>query len=139
MEDSEDKVNYELMSGDNPTLCSRILSCLYTYTIGSCLYFKNDAPDHGQKVKEQIELKVLPRSDQTKGQSVLESDKIKSEWKRKTFLKEDCKMKKRIQCHFDDHVKKWINRPDQRRFPWKLILHLVLVALVTTQVIFIRR
>ena len=138
MDDSEDKVNYELMGGDNLTLCSRICSCLYAYTVGSCLYFNNDEKDSDQKAKVQIELKALvsESTQQTKGKSAQEeSDEIiNSEWKKKIFLKADCKMKKRIQYHFDDHVKKWINRPDRQRFPWKPILHLVFVALVTTQV-----
>ena len=126
--------NYELMNGDNPTPCSRILSCLNTYTIGSCLYFKNDSEAPDDEEEKPIELETLPRSHRTKQHKRVlgESD---NERKRKDFLKADCKMKKRVQFHFDDHIKKWINRPDQRRFPWKIILHLVLLVLVTTQVI----
>ena len=121
MDDSEDTA-YELIFEGSPTLCSRICSRLYKYTVGSCLYCSDDETDSDLL----IELNTLPGKNAQK-----ESD---IERQKKSFLKADCKMKKRIQYHFDDHVKKWINRPDRRRFPWKPILHLVFVALVTTQV-----
>ena len=107
------------MSEDNSTLnCSRIFSCLYKYTIAS---IGNRPP---KVLKELADPLIILEE--------TEDNKI-SEWMKK---KADCKMKTRVQYHFHDHVFRWINRPDgQRRFPWKLILHLVLVALVTTQVI----
>ena len=118
---------------DKPTLsiCARIYSYFYTYTVGSCLYFKNDADN-----AEETELKLVIQST---GQSNFldtisrEDDDLNNEWKRKVTRIADCKMKKRIQYHFKDHVKRWMDS-DKRRFPWKLILHLLLVALVTTQV-----
>lgn len=136
MDDSEDKVyKYKLFKDNPPTICSRIGSCLYTYTIGSCLYFTNaDAPDQKANMKI-IELKSMTSTDKKNSKSVLEEDNnVDNEWKKKTARKAaDCKMKKRIQHHFKDHVKRWLDS-HRRRFPWKLILHLLLVAVVTTQV-----
>lgn len=117
---------------------------MYTYTIGSCLYFKNDENRRASSEESELKSLVLKASAEASthrknGKTVLESileegDNAKNEWKKKTFNAADCKMKKRIQYHFKDHVKRWMNS-DRRRFPWKLILHLMLVILVTTQVV----
>ena len=126
MGDTDNKV-YELYDEDTTSAVSRLLSCLYTYTIGSCLYFKNDDAS-AVSDEDEIELKPMisigQKSDN--GGTNMESS---NEWK-----KAECRMKKRIKYHFTDHIRRWIMDSDQRRFPWKLILHLLLVALVTTQV-----
>ena len=130
MDDTDDKI-YELYDEDaTDNGCSGLFSCLYTYTIGSCLYFKSDDASSPSTSSvnngEELELKPMTLSDHAKyDKSKLEED---SGWK-----KVECKMKKRIQYHFTDHIKRWMDS-DQRRFPWKMILHLLLVALVTTQV-----
>lgn len=133
MDDNEDEV-YKLIHEDSPTLCSRICSCLYKYTVGSCLYHNNDDETDSDPLIKPDRYEELTSIHQITGESAQKESDI--EWQKKTFLKikADCKMKKRIRYHFDDHVKRWINRQDRRRFPWKLTLHLVLVALVTTQV-----
>lgn len=114
-------------------ICSYLSRHLYAYTIGSCLYFKNDTDRRASS--EEIELKSMILRSQKNGSVDLEdSDKIDSEWRRKTAHKADCKMKKRIQYHFKDHIRRWKDG-SRRRFPWKVILHLLLVVLVTTQVI----
>ena len=57
-----------------------------------------------------------------------------NEWTTK-ILKEraDDRIKKRLQRHFQDHVQKW-SRDIHPRFPWKAVLHLLLVVFVTVQV-----
>ena len=132
----EDTV-YELYDEDTSVKpYSGFLSCLYTYTIGSCLYFKDDA-DVGLPLtdgEELIELEPVISSDQKSDKGNLEEggsySRSSNEWKKSA----ECRMKKRIKYHFTDHIRRWIIDSDQRRFPWKMILHLLLVALVTTQV-----
>ena len=127
----EDKPQDKLRDKPTLSICARIYSYFYTYTVGSCLYFKNDADN-----AEETELKlVIQSSGQRNFLDTVsrEDDDLNNESKRKVTRIADCKMKKRIQYHFKDHVKRWMDS-DKRRFPWKLILHLLLVALVTTQV-----
>lgn len=127
---------YELVDDeldDDSNVCAKIFSCLYAYTIGSCLYFKSDT-DRKATV-EEIKLKsaISTKKNKTKERVLEEDGSMSSEWKRKIGLKADCKMKKRIQYHFKNHISRWTDK-NRRRFPWKVILHLLLVALVTTQV-----
>ena len=127
----EDDRRNDDQSDDPSGIGPRICSCLYTYTIGSCLYFKKKDADQ----VEEIELKSFTPIDQKheKDAAMEEGVNVNNEWRRKNISKEDCKIKKRIQYHFKDHIKRWMDS-DRRRFPWKLILHFLLVALVTTQV-----
>ena len=137
-----DDHEYELQDEDpRVNRCSRLFSCLYAYTIGSCLYFRteNEADQNSSAVwrsnesnTEEIELKPaeIPNSQQS-GTSNLEKESdtyMYNEWR-----KAECRMKKRIQYHFTDHIRRWMDM-DRRRFPWKMMLHLLLVVLVTTQV-----
>ena len=139
MDDTDNKV-YELYDEDTTVNSSSgLLSCLYTYTIGSCLYFKNDdasSVTDEEEIGEEIELKPMISTDQKSDnagtnteEAGRDSTPLSNEWK-----KAECRMKKRIKYHFTDHIRRWIMDSDQRRFPWKMILHLLLVALVTTQV-----
>ena len=50
--------------------------------------------------------------------------------KSKESRKEDNRMKKKINLHFESHLQKW----KRQRFPFKVTLHLLLIVLVTTQV-----
>ena len=121
MEDSGSNV-YKLyrdkVKDTKVTICSRLFSCLYAYTIGSCMRQRSDASNIDE---EEIKLAI----DRTK--SNLEGGNNTG------WMKAECRMKKRIQYHFTDHIRRWMDS-DQRRFPWKLMLHLLLVVLVTTQV-----
>ena len=40
-------------------------------------------------------------------------------------------MREAVNCHYQSHLKKW---NQDRKFPWKVVLHLLLVVLVTVQV-----
>ena len=136
---------YELHDDLRVNPCSRLFSCLYAYTIGSCLYLIKTEKEADQNAlaiwrsnrrrrcnSDEIELKPAEISNsQQSGTSNLEKESntcTLNEW-----MKAECKMKKRIQYHFTDHIRRWMDS-DQRRFPWKMMLHLLLVALVTTQV-----
>lgn len=136
-EDRADDKAYKSYGEDGPPLespgiHSRICSCLYKYTIGSCLYFKNEPADQIASL-EEIELKSMTPNGELKDVTEEGVNEWSEEWRRENGRKADCKMKKRIQYHFKDHIKRWMDS-DRRRFPWKLILHLLLVILVTTQV-----
>ena len=128
MDETDNNVYHELHDEDTTvSACSALFSCLYAYTIGSCLYFNVDDAD-----REEIELKPMISSDQKNDKRNLEEGgNTNTGWE-----KEECRMKKRIQYHFMDHIRRWMDS-DQRRFPWKMILHLLLVALVTTQVTYL--
>ena len=110
----------------------RLLSCLYLYTFGSCRYSKTSLTH-----KDRLELRSLWKSASaalvdTQSTSLRQDQDQEDHWKRKA-RKADCIMKKRIRHHFRDHIRKWthVERP---RFPWKMILHVLLVIVVTVQV-----
>ena len=102
---------------------SRLCSYFYLYTIGSCRYFN---PSLSRK--DRIELRMLWESQDGN----IDTDTKEDQWKRKT-RKADCQMKKRIRYHFKDHIKKWRDT-ERPRFPWKMILHFLLVIIVSVQV-----
>ena len=113
--------NAELEGDRRPSLLSRICSCFYLYTIGSCRYFANTSLSR----KDRLELRML-------WQSQDDTDTKEDHWKRKT-RKADCRMRKRIRYHFQDHIRKWRDT-ERPRFPWKMVLHFLLVIVVTVQV-----
>ena len=102
-------------------ILARALSCLYTFTIGSCHYstfskiFKRSSGEH----KIEMDTPVIRQNEEYY-------------WKIRA-QKADCIMKRRIRYHFTDHIHKWLDK-ERRRFPWKLIFHCMLVMLVTAQV-----
>ena len=111
------------------------LVILYQYTIGSCCYtplkwlyvrlFGKCRRKNGTSHNEGYEIlsKITPH----------ENSKD-SKWKRSSQIDEaNRKMKERLQHQFQDHIQKWTNT-NHRRFPWKLVLHLLLVVSVTIQV-----
>lgn len=120
--------NYQMYCDDKPeenrsSLFSTILSCLYVYTIGSCRYF--GANDVSLSHKDRVELRSLWKSKE-------DIDSNEDHWKKKT-RKADCVMRKRIRNHFKDHIRKWKDS-ERPRFPWKMILYISLVVVVTVQV-----
>ena len=122
------KNDYQVYSEDDPKdngrfNLSRLCSCLYLYTIGSCRYFNTSLSR-----KDRIELRMLWESQD----GSIDTDTKEDQWKRKT-RKADCKMRKRIRYHFKDHIKKWRDK-ERPRFPWKMILHFLLVIVVSIQV-----
>ena len=116
-----------------------LLVLLYQYTIGSCCYTplkwlrvrlfgkwcrKKGGSHHNEELSEYEILSKIPLSET--------SQDIK--WKRRSQIDEaDRRMKQRLQHQFQDHIQKWTNI-NHRRFPWKLVLHLLLVVSVTIQV-----
>ena len=123
--------NYQVYSEDEDedhpqsNLLARICSCLFLYTIGSCRYFS--ITSNSLSRKDRVELWSLWKS-----QDAIYRDTTEDHWKNKT-RKADCLMRKRIQHHFQDHIRKWKDS-ERPRFPWKMILHLLLVIVVTIQV-----
>ena len=144
MDSVMDDHEYELQDEDlRVNRCSRLFSCLYAFTIGSCLHLKaeKEVDQNSLAVRrsnesntEEIELKPaeIPNS-QRSGTSNLEKESDTDMYNK--WRKAECRMKKRIQYHFTDHIRRWMDSDQRhRRFPWKMILHLLLVVLVTTQV-----
>ena len=140
MATSSSKSDYYFVSETDNTksCCSKIcwlLAQLYHYTIGSCCYtplrwlcmtlFYNCCTSCKKEETSQYErLSKIHLSENT-------HDK---KWKRVSKVDEaDRKMKQRVHHQFQDHIQKWKNTNHQR-FPWKLILHLLLVVSVTVQV-----
>jgi len=101
---------------------ARVVACLCTYTIGSCNYSLcnrigvglNDNNYDNELEMEQIQ------------------DNQEKEWKTRS-CRADIEMKKRLRYHFKSHIGKWRDE-HQRRFPWRLVLHLLLLIIVTSQV-----
>lgn len=114
---------------------------LYHYTIGSCCYTplrwlyvtlfngcchcQNSSNHSSELVHEEM------TNYDTLSNIMLPQDK---QWKRLSQIAEaDCRMKERLRHQFQDHIQKWRNMK-HRRFPWKAVLHLLLVVFVTIQV-----
>lgn len=119
---------YQMYPADNKSAeddhrfsLSRICSWLYLYTIGSCRYFHTSLSR-----EDRIELRMLWQSQSDT------PDTKEDHWKKKT-RKADCQMRKRIRYHFKDHIRKWRDT-ERPRFPWKMVLHFLLVVVVTVQV-----
>ena len=128
---------YQVYSDDkgeeNPrsNLCSRICSCLFTYTFGSCRYFRKSGITLSHE--DRVELRTLWKSqDPSIGRGYTNAQGKEDHWKQKT-READRLMRKRILYHFKDHIRKWKDS-DRPRFPWKMILHILLVIVVTVQV-----
>ena len=121
--------NESKLEDRNPRLnfASRICSCLYMYTFGSCPFFGQTKISLTHK--DRVELRTLLKSRRVS--DTVDQDQ-EDQWKKKTD-KADCLMKKRIRHHFQDHIRKWKDT-ERPRFPWKMILHILLVISVTVQV-----
>ena len=112
---------------DNRFSPSRLCSCLYLYTIGSCRYF-----DASLSRKDRIELRMLRESQNSRQNGSIDTDAREDQWEKKA-RNADYQMRKRIRYHFKDHIKKWRD-PERPRFPWKMILYFILVIVVSVQV-----
>lgn len=124
MQPSDNK-SLEDNSRSSPSLFSRIFWCLYGYTFGSCQYFSRTNLSLSRT--DRVELRTLWESQGTGA-----TDTNEDHWRRKA-RKADSLMRKRVRYHFKDHIKKWVDM-DRRRFPWKMILYISLIVLVTVQV-----
>ena len=122
-------------SGDNcdgytlhkePRTESGLTKCfwiLYDYSIGSCIvslscsqYFQCDKPQRMEMGSYSSESPSSSASAEKTARHTVRG--------RDTFLKEE------VNLHFENHLQKW----KRKRFPFKITLHLLLVALVTVQV-----
>ena len=116
--------NYKL-SGEEPSYLTRILTSLRTYTIGSCNY---SSCHSCAKSSEGVKLNVKDNMCGVYSGGQEEEE----EWEKRA-CQADKEMKKRLRYHFKSHIEKWTDE-NRRRFPWKLILHVLLLAIVTVQV-----
>ncbi|XP_065902044.1 mucolipin-3-like isoform X2 [Dysidea avara] len=123
--------NQESFSELNPTLVW-CLTNLFHFTIGPCyngckrawrLYSPRDDPySSDRELTDYMSEEREP---------LINED---NEWTTKIQKERaDHRIKKRLQLHFQDHIQKW-SRDTHPRFPWKAVLHLLLVVFVTVQV-----
>ena len=118
-----------------------LLLQIYHYTIGSCCYTPlkwlcatlfNSCCCHQSSCNcwstETTYYEVVSEI------SLPDNAKDSIEWKRTSKIdKADSQMKCRLRHQFQDHIQKWTDRKHQR-FPWTLVLHLLLLVSVTVQV-----
>jgi len=116
------------LSGDKQSYLTRFLTGLRKYTIGSCHY----SFCHCESSEEDIQLKALTVNLTVRKDAEMRGDEEDEEWKRRAG-RADREMKKRLRYHFKSHIEKWTDE-NRRRFPWKIMLHLLLLVIVTTQV-----
>lgn len=103
--------------GDEESPVYWVLRNLYNFTIASCLYFF-------------CCLKLKKRA------ANLTGDETDGETEPLIENKEEAKIKERLRFHFMNPFQKW-KYPARRRFPWKFILQILSIILVTAQVWYI--
>jgi len=107
---------------EHHTLLGRCLACLHEYTIGSCNYGGNG--DRGKDRQAEMRMKSIGLISGTP------HDHKEPEC---NIHLAEVEMKEKLHQHFKSHIGKWKSK-NRRRFPWKVILHVILLILVTTQV-----
>lgn len=118
---------------EQQSLLKIFLTCLKTYTIDSCRYslFGGESRRFRATIKkDELDIELLRKSNDSINGSLREDQE--SEWRGK-MSRADNEMKIKLRYHFRSHIGKWTDKT-RRRFPWKLILHILLLLLVTTQV-----
>ena len=126
----KDCQSWRVVFSEGLVKCLRIL---YDYSIGSCItsvscskYFRSDKPDHIEMNSYSASFTASVSGSKKTGPAFL-AEKPPIE----TIRKLDKLMKERVNRHFENHIQKWKNR---KRFPFKVILDLLLIILITTQV-----
>jgi len=116
---------------EQQSLLERLLACLKTYTIGSCQYspFDGETSRFRDTVRKDGKDIELLRSNNSFVNGTLREE---SEWGGR-MSRANSEMRAKLRHHFKSHIEKWTDET-KRRFPWKLILHILLILLVTTQV-----
>jgi len=104
---------------EHQTLLGRCLECLYAYTIGSCSY----AGYNGDREKDGGMVEMCQKSNRS----------VHYHKEQESIRLAEAEMKERLHNHFKSHIGKWASK-NRRRFPWKVILHIFLLILITTQV-----
>jgi len=114
--------NQKSLSDVNQTRLTWFFTNLFRFTLGSCYFLRGDSHSLSHELTDYVTEEREPLIN--KG----------GDWATKT-LKErtDHRMKERLRRHFQDHIQKW-SRDKHPRFPWKAVLHLLLVVFVTVQV-----
>jgi len=110
------------------------LTKLYQLTIGSCLRSCCRVPYLW--CRRYICCKNLLNDDGHELSDVASDDETtplcaEDQWNKKAIIERaDSRIKEKLRHQFHDHIRKWVS---YSRFPWKVILHLLLVGLVTAQ------
>ncbi|XP_065902040.1 mucolipin-3-like isoform X2 [Dysidea avara] len=128
-----DRDDEQYSDDEEKTLLERFLTCLKTYTIGSCHYSPFDGETRRFRDairKDEKDIELLRKSNGSVNGALREDQE--SEWKGKTS-RADNEMKTKLRYHFKSHIEKWKDET-RRRFPWKLTLHILLILLVTAQI-----
>ena len=124
--DKDDYVLYE--HGENTSLPRKCLRILYDYSIGSCIAsLPRSAPAYHRSNTGTQNIEMDSMSSSRTNAVLKNPEKPTTE----TFRKIDKQMKEKVNRHFENHFQKWKNR---KRFPFKVMLDLLLIVLVTTQV-----
>ena len=113
------------------------LSKLYQLTIGSCVRSCCRTPF--RLCQKFLCCKDILSEDEVEMSDVASDDETtplcdEDHWKKKRRIeKVDARLKRKLKHRFQDHINKWVQNKHPR-FPWKLIVHILLVGLVTAQV-----
>ena len=111
----------------------RCLKTLYKYSFGSFIHSMECCPCVGnQKCTCTCFQSNKPTNTDTEIEMVdFSNSKPNREISGKVHDSKESYMKKAINRHYQSHLKKW---DQHQKFPWKVILHILLVILVTIQV-----
>lgn len=99
----------------------KFLELLYRYSIGSLTH----------SPYAQCTCTCFQSND---GIEMVDFSVSKSERDSRLQSTKDMDMKNAVHRHFQSHFERW---DLQRRFPWKVVLHLLLIVLVTVQVCYV--
>ena len=125
--ESGNRNRYGKNDDDDDYTIAWCLTKVYHLTVGSCL----------RSCLRYICCKNLPNDEHEMSDVASDEETTPlcaDHWNEKGRIERvDSRMKEKLRHQFQDHISKWIQYKHPR-FPWKLILHLLLVGLVTAQV-----
>lgn len=108
------------------------LNSLYKYSLGSFIHPKRCPCVISHKCtctysqsKKDTDLESIEMGDYLESKSNAEINRIQER------KESEYRIIEAINRHYQSHLKKWSER---QKFPWKIVLHLLLVVLVTVQV-----
>ena len=104
---------------------------LYDYSLGSCITSCRNFSQYFQRDTDPDYIEMNDFYCESLKKAVIEDEKPTTD----AIKKIDKLMKEKINHHFENHFQKWKNR---KRFPFKVILDILLIALVTAQVSVVR-
>lgn len=106
--------------------CEHAKSCLkvlYDYSVGSCLPAQYTGASKRNGTKQRTDAETIEMDDFIG--LIPEREAVT------TKDRKELEMKDAVKFHYQSHLQKWTKH---KRFPWKVIFHLLLVVLVTIQV-----